>query len=987
MAAAAEWSVCYALEVLSSSIPAKITFAKLSFLGIVAIPVAWYAFTREYTGRQTRLTLRPAVLLAIIPASTVLLAFSNEAHSLIWTEINVVSVGELSLLVETYGVWYWVGVAYTYVLVVAGLYRVLALSAQSRGIYRIQSMAVLLAGLAPGVINILHLSGVLTINATPLSFALSGGLLAWAIFRYRLLDLVPIAQEAMIEAMADGMLVTDEQNRIITLNPAAEHIFAVVAAQVVGQPIDQLILQATAAPLSSDARFELPAEITVKGLDYELRTSPLHNRQGRSIGRLLTFHDITRRKQIGQRLQSQKDLLENLVAVAHVTTEAATLAETLHNILEVGESLTTAERGGLILLDTSGLMINSITEFEAKPSTAQNQTTAQLQQNGVLSWVTARRQLLLIEDTQQDDRWVEVLNDPAPVRSVLAAPLTRGATLLGVLILLHSQPGHFSAEHAQLIRAAIDQMSLALQNAQSYEAQRRMADRQTTLYEVLRAVGDQLDPDSLARVAVAQIERLTGWQNIVVATLRADQQSMEIRGASGALLNSLGRVLDSGQGIMGRAVTTRRTQCVSDVRQDVDYVGGDPATRSELAVLLRRGNRLRGVLNIESHQLAAFDTYDISLAESLADAIGLALDNAQLYRAISEEHSRLRAMINSSRDGIALLSVERTFLISNARMHELLGLQGAPSDLIGRLLFDVLEEIRPAAPRAVETILALTRHVQETNEPPADAQLEIAPRTIHWITLPVLLNDTLLGRLLILHDVTAERELEQARDDLTHMLVHDLRNPLGVILSAFGLLTMARSQPLPEQDDEVITLGQQATYRMMELVNAILDVSRFESGQMPVNREPTDLKPLIEDALQLQSVLADQKRIRLSEVLPDDLPSALIDRALMSRVIQNLVGNAIKFTPEDGSIFVSAAVDTTDRSSLCLTIRDTGPGISPEIQGRLFQKFVTGQVAGRGSGLGLAFSRLAVEAHGGRIWVESQIGQGTTFYFTLPIGH
>jgi signal transduction histidine kinase len=984
MAASAEWSVFYALEMLSSSIPAKITWDKLEFLGIVAIPVAWYAFTREYAGRQKRLTFRTAALLATIPLITVLLAFSNEAHHLIYTEIKVVSVGEFSLLTESYGAWYWVSVAYSYLLVVAGLYLVLALSAQSRGIYRIQIVAVLMAGLVPGVINVLNLSGVLIVDATPLSFAVSGVLLAWAVFRYRLLDLVPIAQEAMIEAMADGMLVIDEQNRIITLNPAAGHIFNVAAVQVVGQPIVQISPQwATFQPAHND-RLELPDEITLNGLDYELRASPLNDRQGRSIGRLLTLHDITRRKQIGQRLQSQKDLLENLVAVAQATTEATTLAETLHNILEVSESLTTAERGGLILLDAAGLVVNSMVEFEAKPAT-HNQTTEQLLHNGALSWVTAQRQLLLIEDTHQDDRWVDVPGEAVPVRSVLAAPITRGARVLGVLILLHSQPGHFSAEHAQLIRAAVDQMSLALQNAQSYEAQRRMADRQTTLYEVLRAVGSQLDPAGVARVAVAQIERLTGWQNIVVATLRADQHSLEIRGAGGALVNALGQISEIGRGIMGRAVATGRTQCVSDISRDADYVEADPATRSELAVLLRRGDRIRGVLNIESQQLAAFDTYDISLAESLADAIGLALDNAQLYRAISEEHSRLQAMINSSRDGIALLSVERTFLISNARMHELLGLQGAPSDLIGRSLFDVLEEIRPAAPQAVEVILAVTRRLQETNEPPADAQLEIPPRAMQWLSLPVLMNDTLLGRLLILRDVTAERELEQAHDDLRHMLVHDLRNPLGVILSAFGLLTLAQAQPSPEQDDEVITLGQQATHRMMELVNAILDVSRFESGQMPVNRERTDLKLLIEDALQLQAVLADQKRIRLSQILPDDLPSARIDRVLIGRVIQNLVGNAIKFTPEDGSIFVSAAVDTTDRSSLCMTIRDTGPGISPEIQGRLFQKFVTGQVTGRGSGLGLAFSRLAVEAHGGRIWVDSKIGQGTTFYFTLPI--
>ncbi|HZY45170.1 MAG TPA: GAF domain-containing protein, partial [Anaerolineae bacterium] len=867
-------------------------------------------------------------------------------------------------------------VAYSYGLSVAGLYLVFALAARSRGIYRIQIVAVLMAGLVPGVTNVLHLVGILTVDLTPFSFALSGVLLAWAIFRHRLLDLVPIAQEAMIEAMTDGMLVIDEQNRIITLNSAAERIFDVVAPRLVGQPIDRISSHWPTLQPADKSWLEVQDEITVNGFDYELRSSPLNNRQGRSIGYLLTLHDITHRKQVEEQLKVQQQLLENLLAVAHATSLHSDLQQTLYDILEVAESLTTAERGSLFLLDASGNVVDAKEMRDGAPSDKRRHVLTEVLNKGLLGWVAAHHATAIIDDTLSDDRWLHLTDESSPIRSVLAVPIVRGPILLGALFLLHSQPGHFTRENAQFIQAAVAQMSLALQQAQAYEAQRRMADRQTTLYEVLRAVGGQLDPESVARLAVAQIERLTGWRNIVVATLRADQKTLEIRGAGGALATALGLVIENGWGIMGRAAATGRTQCVSDVRRDADYVEADPATRSELAVLLRGGNRIRGVLNIESHQLAAFDTYDISLAESLADAIGLALDSAELYREISEEHSRLQAMINSSRDGIALLSVERYFLIGSARMNELLGLKGAPNDLIGRSLFDVLEEIRPAAPKAVEVIIDVTRRVQETNEPSAEAEFEIPPRTVKWITLPVLMNDTLLGRLLIIRDITGDRELEQARDDLTHMLVHDLRNPLGVILSAFELLTMARSQTLAEHQREVITLGQQATHRVMDLVNAILDVSRFESGQMPVNREPTELKQLIEDALQLQSVLANQKQIQLSRVLPEDLPLALIDRDLMSRVIQNLVSNAIKFTPEGGAISVSVELDTTDRSNLRVSISDTGPGISPEIQGRLFQKFVAGQVKGQGSGLGLAFSRLAVEAHGGHIWVDSQIDHG-----------
>jgi signal transduction histidine kinase len=119
--------------------------------------------------------------------------------------------------------------------------------------------------------------------------------------------------------------------------------------------------------------------------------------------------------------------------------------------------------------------------------------------------------------------------------------------------------------------------------------------------------------------------------------------------------------------------------------------------------------------------------------------------------------------------------------------------------------------------------------------------------------------------------------------------------------------------------------------------------------------------------------------------VPPDLPPAWADSTMIERVLQNLIGNAIKFTPAGGAVRVSARVDTSEPSTLLVLVSDTGAGIPPEIQGRLFQRFVTGQQEGRGNGLGLAFCKMVMEAHGERIWVESTSESGTTFAFTLPL--
>jgi signal transduction histidine kinase len=215
-------------------------------------------------------------------------------------------------------------------------------------------------------------------------------------------------------------------------------------------------------------------------------------------------------------------------------------------------------------------------------------------------------------------------------------------------------------------------------------------------------------------------------------------------------------------------------------------------------------------------------------------------------------------------------------------------------------------------------------------------------------------------------------------------MVHDLRNPLTVIHGSLELLEAEAVGPLGDDQQQVVTVMRQGVQRMLGLVNSILDVNRLESGQMSLEREPTLLSPLVDEALAIQSVLASDKQLQLRCDIDANLPPVHIDAELIERVFQNLISNAIKFTPLGGTISISAHYDPLNNHGVTVSITDTGPGISPEIQSRLFQKFVRGSGTGRGSGLGLAFCRLAIEAHGGKIWVEAASGQGATFKFTLP---
>jgi signal transduction histidine kinase len=172
---------------------------------------------------------------------------------------------------------------------------------------------------------------------------------------------------------------------------------------------------------------------------------------------------------------------------------------------------------------------------------------------------------------------------------------------------------------------------------------------------------------------------------------------------------------------------------------------------------------------------------------------------------------------------------------------------------------------------------------------------------------------------------------------------------------------------------------------MLELVNAILDIGRMESGQMPLEKSEVSLAELIAGVVESQLPLVAEKGLRLESEVPPDLPPAYADAALIERVLRNLIGNAIKFTSTGDIVRVAARADMSGEHSIFVSVSDTGPGIPADIRELLFEKFVTGQQEERGSGLGLAFCKMAVEAHGERIWVESPPGGGTTFTFTLPL--
>ena len=227
------------------------------------------------------------------------------------------------------------------------------------------------------------------------------------------------------------------------------------------------------------------------------------------------------------------------------------------------------------------------------------------------------------------------------------------------------------------------------------------------------------------------------------------------------------------------------------------------------------------------------------------------------------------------------------------------------------------------------------------------------------------------------------RESERMRDSLVHMIVHDLRSPLTAISAYLELFGQAAKEKLGAETQEDVANALHATRNMIRMINGILDVSKMEAQMMKLDLRECDLVRVVGQSLDDLESLVGARRLAFER--PAEPAWVLADQEIISRIVQNFLANALRFTPADGEIHVGLVAEA---EHVRVFVADTGPGIPPDFRESIFDKFF--QIGGsalptnRSTGLGLAFCKMAVEAHGGRIGVDSELGKGSSFWFTLP---
>ncbi len=412
-----------------------------------------------------------------------------------------------------------------------------------------------------------------------------------------------------------------------------------------------------------------------------------------------------------------------------------------------------------------------------------------------------------------------------------------------------------------------------------------------------------------------------------------------------------------------------------DVRDDIQSVR---PIKASFDVPLFAQNRAVGILNVASFNDINYSDDNIKLLYTLATQASATIERLQAV--LAGEKSKMKIMVERMSEGVILLNEKDEAVIFNTAAAQMLKMgrqELTTANLIEALRgFEVnasLEEIKNSA--VYPWVKDLCIHGEDS-------------RIIHLEAVFIKdVQERPLGISLVLRDVTKEREIDQMKNEFVSLVSHELRTPLAAMKAATENMFDGLTGALNPTQTDCVVLIKRNIQRLSRLISDLLDIARIESGKLEMHKQAVDLRVVIGDMLALLRLPAQDKSITLSAKVDEQLPGVDADSDKITQVLTNLVGNALKFTPAGGAISVGAV---RDGQWVKVGVSDTGIGIPSQALDKVFDKFY--QVAGvdqqmkvKGTGLGLPISKGIIEKHGGKMWVESEINKGSTFYFTLPV--
>jgi PAS domain S-box-containing protein len=539
-----------------------------------------------------------------------------------------------------------------------------------------------------------------------------------------------------------------------------------------------------------------------------------------------------------------------------------------------------------------------------------------------------------IPDTQQEPNYVQD-DQVGDIQSELAIPILFKGKLHGVIAARSGKPRAFDKNDHTLLETVAFQLAIAIENARLFQ-QTQAQLREISLFR-------RLTDEAIVAVMTRSKDGVIGYANRAAAALFQYPDAGAMRGESV-------RVLYPDDGWY-------------EIDQQVcDHAVSHGGWNGEVTQQRRDGQAV--ITDLSVFPIHAPDGTFITFGMILQDAT----ERHRLLDAIQRSNARFEAILEAADDGIIIWDESWRVLLVNPAVSRLL--HTPPEQLVG-LARDQW---------SVQPHLAAIANARDNErvELPGDERCVVRCRSLRWQ------SDSASGHMTLIADVTSQVALEQAREEMASMLIHDLRGPLTSVVGGIEMAQAMLDENKPDRTKHFLNMATRNGALLLTMANSLLDIAKFESGRMILDLAPLQVDMLIDEAVDILSNTAHGAGITLTASATPDLPVVMADATMIRRALVNLMDNALKYTPRGGEVCVFA--ERANDQTICFSVADTGPGVPEAFRQKIFDKYV--QVPGtttrrQGTGLGLAFCRLVAQAHHGQIWVEPRPTGGSVFCFTI----
>jgi PAS domain S-box-containing protein len=745
--------------------------------------------------------------------------------------------------------------------------------------------------------------------------------------------------------------------------------------------------------------------------------------------RLQAFADqaavAIRNAQVFAAERDQRALAEALHDSAAAITSTLNLDDVLERILATIGRVVPHDAANIMLLGESG--VQRIVRSQSYLALSSSPATLDEDLNAVFTNCQSPTKLYsglgyLVDDAHTDPAWFTREAD-AWIRSHLGVGIRFEGELIGVLNLDSAHPGTFNWDDARRLQSFANQAAIAIQNAQLYdELEQRVAARTTDL-SVRNAVAETLSSsldttEMLDGVLHTTVQRL-GVLGGAIYLLDPESESLGLAAHEGVTPATLRLVTGIAPG------STDLGQLDLPEGDAVPDIPRQTGVSAVLSVPIWQQDQMQGVIWLVHDEPRPWRSEETRMLEIIGRQIGVALANARLYTDAVRGEAHLRTILESVVDGILVFDADATLTLMNPAARALFAFYpneaGGPPQA-AHYLWEWLLAQTPgdAPPASIEFELPAESLFSRENQrvlvqcaeqdcPLADRDVpgwpcwlhpasgsvdaaqcpvyrSIPRRTIQAHSASVRDADgTVLGTVFAFNDVTHYRELDTLKDRFVSTVSHELRTPLSAMLLQISTLHKYYAGLDASTHQKMIVEIYQQTKVLRELIEDILQLSRFDADRAVLEREAVDLAAACDEVLTSLRPVIHDKNIQVTVENPDHLPAVWGDRAQLGRALRNLLSNAVKYTPVGGTVSVRLARTAQD---VQVVVQDTGIGIAPEEQAYVFDRFYrtqgASQIAG-GTGLGLAITREIMDLHGGWVELQSTPGEGSTFTLHLPL--